>query len=55
VSAGGLEWPGSTLASEVWIEYTGAVYTVYDLTIVSAMAENIGAHPENAPNHSFLS
>jgi hypothetical protein len=55
VSAGGLEWSGSTVASEVWIEYTDIVYTVYDLTIVSAMVENIGAHSENARNHSFLS
>lgn len=54
LSAGGLEWPGSTLASGVWIEYTGVWYTVYDLTIVSDMVENIGAHPESAQNHSFL-
>jgi hypothetical protein len=29
-------------------------YTVYDLTIVSGMVENIGPHPESAQNHSFL-
>ena len=51
----GIEWSGSTLASEVWIEYTGAVYTVYHLTIVSGLVENIGAHSENTLNHSFLS
>ena len=54
LSAGGLEWPGSTLASGVWIEYTGVVYSVYDLTIVSGMVENIGPDPGSAQNHSLL-
>lgn len=54
LSAGGLEWPGSTHASGVWFEYTGTWYTVYDLTTVSSMVDNIGPHPESAQNHSFL-